>query len=801
MLDGQRVEIKKLDDDQSAVAAHLTGQGHALVIAGPGSGKTHTVVERSIRLIEDGVWPRHIMMMTFTNKAAKEMRTRFMRRVAEAGLPPDDIPTITTFHAFGHRLAVKNPAPCGLAASPSLMGEDDQDRLLRECLAKPMPSDRAAREIKTAIAAYEDIRNLGLAAGWPADEANIRKMLGKSLEKLAGKAWDGLCAYQAAKKSTNTLDFHDLLILPIHALEGDRELRERVRRFASDMTVDEAQDTNLAQYRLVKMLVPPGADGGQRTLVLVGDEDQAIHCWRGANPDNLRLFEKDYGPFVYRLQNNYRSLPGIVGHSNQVIAHNAGRHEKTGRPVRLEKEAASPGGMARKAFTPVGLWKHSDGGDMARHIANAVARSLEAGVPPAEIAVLYRTNKMAEALEPALLAAGVPYRVYRGSELMGRAECKMLGAAVRLAVNPCDLQAFERLSALIPGLGQKRLDEALADAGPLASVYDLLRRMAEKRQDGVVHNTLHFLEGIEDLRQKGPRHLLKWADSAMREWLASQASGAVGREGEGKKPEGFAAWRKKAMGRDLSAAEAASLADPDPVRQATLEDECRQWQERTTLAIRESVARLRLVVETIAERLDSLQASDPASDLTDQWQEAAAIAAAPPDSEGKFPKVSLMTCHAAKGLEFQEVHVAGFSDGLMPLKIKGEDGAEVVQDVEEERRLAYVAMTRAKNRLVLHHATELCLSNGKGWVRYQPSRFCREAGIDTGNAWQSEDRPALLRLDPAVSERLRNDALKIERRSGEPRSHLAGDPPASLPFTEPPPQDESQAAEWLSSRW
>lgn len=682
-----------LDRDQLQIATHKSG--HALVLAGAGSGKTSTIVERSGRLIENSFNPRRMVMMAFTNKAAREMHERLRKYLHDKGYE-GSLPTITTFHSFGHRLIRKNPESCGRTGTPSLMDERDQEKLLRTVLKKHHFDLKLSNEI---VKTYEQIRNHGYVAGLDADRDPIFKMLRENwdLGRHDSAIYDAFCAYEEEKEKANTMDFHDLITLPIRSLETDHEFRDHIRQYIIDLMIDEAQDTNTAQYRLIKLLAPP--DKGQ-SVMLIGDEDQCIHEWRGAYPENLKLFEKEYAPSIFRLENNYRSLPEIVSGAGNIIRNNPDRYDKNGRPTRPATQTS-----------PIDLAVHQNGETMGGRIAHMIDEAIRNGTRPQDIAVLYRTNRMAAVIEPHLLALTIPYRIYKGIELLDRAENRILIAALRLAVNPFDRQAFEKLSDLIPGLGVARIAKLFDSLPPRTSVFDAALKLPPK----ALENARPLLQSIIDLRLKGPRHLMKWADCvAIREFLTDHAEDTLKARGD-KKPMGFDAWLKQKQGGVLN--------DEEQERLTNAETKvCENYYQKRISQIRKSVENMKLVAASINERLNLA----PGMPLEDQWFEAMEIVNRPPDEEGTQAKVSLMTIHSAKGLEWRVVHVAGFSDGLMPLM----DTEGHIENLKEERRLAYVAFTRAKDELYLHHPKILDLKIGKGAQRYQVSRFAAEAEMN-----------------------------------------------------------------------
>lgn len=511
----------------------------------------------------------------------------------------------------------------------------------------------------------------------------------------------GYVDYETEKQTINALDYHDLLILPIQALKNDPVLLRKFQTHIKDLTVDEAQDTNLAQFELIKLLVPPNTI--TQSVIMIGDEDQSIHRWRGANPENLRLFNEAYRPTLHRLENNYRSLPEIVSRAERVIQNNLDRFDKKGVSVRKSHEE------------PVSYHVSAEASDMGDRIAEAIKGSLDRGVEPNEIAILYRTNKMATLLEPALIARNIPYQIYNGQDLLGRAEAKILLAAIRLAINPFDRPAFNKLSEIIPRVGKKTLD--LIESGMSSnksSVFDEVMKLSAPQQASIVP----MLSSIYKLRQEGPKALGQWAagQPEMQGWIIKKAEASL-KTKKLVKPKAYDIWKIYNKNLPLSTEDQLALSQPGVI------NHCENHQRRLNETISNTLDRMKLVWKTISDRCAQLP---PDASLEDQWFEANAVIAAPPDEENKKASVHLMSIHASKGLEFKEVHLAGFSNGLLPLNIDSNPDKE---HLEDERRLAYVGITRAKDKLHVHHAEHINLMDGKGYRFVKPSVFTAEAGF------------------------------------------------------------------------
>jgi len=648
-----------LDSDQARVVAH--DDGPAAVLAGAGSGKTRCTTERAVRrLTECRVPSDGLVLLTFTNKAAGEMRERLRERLAESVR----LPWIGTFHSFGNQLLRQHGKAVGVPRNATLMDADDARRMLDAMLAGPFP-DKGRRLEATRV--FDGLLAAGLDA---TDDEDVPAIT--ALGEAAGfgpvacaRLLEKLRRFEREKRRAAVLDFGDLIHLPIRLLRTDEGLRERVRGRLRDLTVDEAQDTDGAQFRLLNLLVPES-----RTVLLVGDDDQAIYEWRHARPENMRDFIESFGARIYRLERNYRSTPAIVTGGAALVRHNENRLEKNPYAVRTAPRTDR-----------VRLNHYRDADAMADGLSEQIGDAVRRGTSPADIAVLYRKNRLSRIVETALLRRGVPYRIKAGADLLSYADVRMMLAAGRLATNRRDARALARLADLVPGLGARGVSRLISGGDdPFAN----LERLAPRAASGAEK----LFAAIDGLADAGPAELFDWCrrTPVFNDWLVQRARRSV-RAGAGK---------------------------ADDVEQA----------------LRAPYGRMRAVQAAMRRRLDSL---DAAADTAARWGTALEVIAAGTDeAESDAAKVTLCTVHAAKGLEWPEVHLFGFSEGLMPM---ARDGA--VENLAEERRLAYVAITRARNRLTLHHADRIDLGTGVA-ERPEVSRFIAE--IACGQQVETVDR-------------------------------------------------------------
>ena len=683
---------QQLDENQ-ALAVQDRGKA-LLVLAGAGSGKTHTMIERAVRRMYDvprGVDPERMLMLTFSRKACREISERLRGR-----LPPTmELPAVLTYHAYGYRLIRQRPDLCQRRDNPTLMDDADQKRLFGSAL-KAMGV--AGDDLKSARERYDLARNAGLDVRDPRHRDAIRRhFFDGGLDAETETFLDGFENYEALKRQANTLDFNDLQVLPVHGLRDHPEWLETAAGELDEIIVDEAQDTNLVQYRLMYLLgkTAPGS------ITMVGDDDQTIYGWRGAAPDNLKRFQRDFRPVEIHLENNYRSTPEIVDHASRLIAHNASRLEKTSNAV------------ARDGNHRPALATYRDGEAMAEAVADAIRADLDAGARPGDQAVLYRVNRLAKLVEPKLIARGIPYQVQKGTELSRRQEVQMLFAAIRLAINPEDAPAFAKLASLAHGLGDKRIEQIIQ----------------KQREDAMFQGRGLMdiaLDTLSDTRA-GPDMVVLHAAVSV---LVDEGPGAVDLYDWAVSVDPYTRWLKKL---------AKSANDP----RANLESR---------------IQNIELFDSAMKARMADTDQPIRGETTAEQWQQILELTLSTPDEEADTSgKVTLSTIHKAKGLEWGNVHVFGFSDGLIPA-VSGEvvdaDSEEGAEGLEEERRLAYVAITRAAQRLHLHHARFIALPGQDR--RFRLSRFAREMGLEPA----PQDRATVTRANgrPDADEDMGTDA-------------------------------------------
>ncbi|MBI5601367.1 MAG: UvrD-helicase domain-containing protein, partial [Gemmatimonadetes bacterium] len=605
-----------LNTAQRAAVEH--GAGPLLVLAGAGSGKTRVLTARVARIVDElGVAPHRVLAVTFTNKAAGEMRERIARLL---GAEPRGM-WIGTFHGLGARMLRLHADRVGRTAEYTIYDEDDTLTVVRRLMerATVSPKDFAA---KAVVAAISDAKN---ALVTPAEYERL------AMTPLAKAVAPVYAALEPTLRAQNAVSFDDLLVLPVQLLTEHADLRAHYAARFEHLLVDEYQDTNHAQYEFVRLIAGP-----QGNVAVVGDDDQSIYGWRGADVRNILDFERDYpGARVVRLEENYRSTPGILAMANVVIAQNTARRGKTLRAT-------------RPAGEPVTVLKALDDRDEADAIAEAIeARRMNLRERPSEMAVLYRTNAQSRSLEESLRRRSIPYRLIGAVRFYDRREVRDLLAWLRLAANPADDEAFRR-AITVPrrGIGEATV-ELMAEIarGHGISLLDMARRAGE-------------LDGVRPATRQALLDIVRLADR----FRASAADASV----------------------DQLIIE---------ILQATGYDEALRAEGPEGL---DRLDNVRAMVEGAAETV-----VDDGGELglrpLDHFLQKAMLVTAADQLGADADAVTLMTVHTAKGLEYPVVFVSGLEDGLFPLA-RAFDDPEML---EEERRLLYVAITRAERKLTL----------------------------------------------------------------------------------------------------
>ena len=659
------------------IAAVTFGDGPQLVLAGAGSGKTRVITHRIAWLIaERGVEPYRIAAVTFTNKAAGEMRERVDRLL---GLPEGARSEVFvgTFHRFALRLLRRYGERVGVSPGFSILDTQDQLALMKRAI-EDEDLDPSTVTPRAVLSAVSDAKNRLIGPGRFASEAS------GFFETRAARAFH---RYQKLLRQANGVDFDDMIALAVQLLEQEEVLRQRMQRRLRYLLVDEFQDTNFAQLRLVELAI--GAGG---SLTAVGDEDQSIYRWRGAELDNILRFEDAFpGATVHKLERNYRSTQNILDASGALVSNNEQRRGK-----RLWTDHG-PGER-------IALHYAGDEGDEARWIA-ARMRQLHDSYTWTEMAILVRTNAQTRALEDELLRQRIPYSLVAGVRFYERAEIKDLVAYLRVLRNPRDNLSLRRILNQPPrGIGKATAQALFEEAEAMGSaLWDALRfaRLRGVSQRGR-SALLRFRELIEQLRtlaatQDLPTVLQEVIEATGYARLLSKDDADAQARLENVREflsaaqefnEDAGATDLPALVGSIGALEAPPRRDPDPG------DDEEDGDDASPLGPEEDSDPLTMFLDyvSLVSDIDGLQ--------TDAG-------------------VSVMTLHSAKGLEFPVVFVAGLEDGLLP-----HFNSQAPEELEEERRLLYVGMTRAERRL---HLTSCSRRRIAG--RYQdqePSPFLPE---------------------------------------------------------------------------
>lgn len=588
--------------------AVLSTKGPLLVLAGAGSGKTRVITHRIINLILEGVPPGQILAVTFTNKAAKEMRERVMQLLhtfrGTERASADSVPTVTTFHALGVRMLREHHEVFGLRKQFTIYDRSDSNSAIKKSL------ERAGYDPKQ----FEPRRMLSMISRAKGDAVTQAEYAGSTRtypERVAAEVWKH---YDAILKEEHALDFDDLLAKTLSMLKSHPEILNKYYNRYTYVHIDEYQDTNRVQYEIARLIV-----GERANLCVVGDVDQNIYSWRGADIKNILQFERHFPEAkIIMLEENYRSTQTIIEASNNIIEKNINRPQK-------------------KVFTKnhagelIALYAAMGGQEEAEYVALTAKKLVKDGVAPSEIAVLFRTNFQSRALEEAFINYDVPYQML-GTKFFERREIKDVLSYLRFAMNPSSTNDLVRVINTPPrGIGKvtllkvvegKTAELPAKTREKVDSFFQLIDKIASYAREHPVHETIAFI-----MRHTGIEEEYK-------------------HDGE----EGL--------------------------------ERLENIRELVTLGTKYREYEALEAIEHLLE--DSALGSDQ-----DELKE-----------KEEFDAVRLMTIHSAKGLEFPYVFITGLEEGLFPHERLGDERT----DEEEERRLFYVALTRAKKKVFLSYA-------------------------------------------------------------------------------------------------
>jgi len=601
--------LDNLNERQKQAAEHQNGP--LLIVAGAGAGKTKTIAARIVRLVQNGAAPENILAITFTNKAAKEMRERVVfalqsEQSLNRPLTLMERPFVATFHALGVHILRENAGTIGLNRHFNIFDRSDSKKSVRQAMENVGVNPKQFEPGRILeIIAREKSNNL-IVAEYEQTSSN------EYLPGIVAKVWREYDRILAEEKA---FDFDDLLLQTVRLLKNQPAILEKYQNNWHYLLIDEYQDTNKIQYELAKLLADKN-----KNICAVGDTDQLIYGWRGASVRNLLEFENDYpNTTVVLLEENYRSSKRILAVANQVIEKNR---------LRKEKRLFTQKPLGEK----IGLYPAYDETDEANYIAGKAQSLIAAGVAPEEIAALYRANFQSRAIEEAFLNEQIPYQVL-GVRFFERKEIKDVLAYIKAALNPDNLSDFKRaIENPRRGVGKVTLAKALsgmeeklpaAARTKIGEFRNLLAQIKKQALSGKPSETIKFV-----LRASGIETQLK--------------SGG--------------------------------------------EDEKERLENIRELA-------------SLAVKYDAL----PAEGGIEKLLSDAALASDQDELQENKPAVKLMTVHAAKGLEFDYVFITGLEDGLFPHERLGNEKTD--EESEEERRLFYVALTRARKKIFLSYAS------------------------------------------------------------------------------------------------
>jgi ATP-dependent DNA helicase pcrA len=632
-----------LNDDQARAVTH--GDGPLLILAGAGSGKTKTLTHRIAYLIgELKVFPSRILAVTFTNKAAKEMRQRLAQLLSENADNRQFMPWMGTFHSICVRILRMDGASIGLDRRFLIYDTDDQVSLMKQIMKARGLTDKDIKP-RAVLSVISNAKNEMRSA-----EDFSMSARGPREQKIA----ELFFAYEKALKEAAALDFDDILIKTVELLRSKSDIRQKWQRQFEYILIDEYQDTNAVQYVLIKLLV-----NERRNLCVVGDDAQSIYSFRGADYTNILNFERDFpGTTVVKLEQNYRSTGAILNMANSLISHNIHRTDKN-------LWTANGDGVDPK------LWQLYSESEEALAIANEIQAQIANGRQCGDVAVLYRTNAQSYAIERALRQSYIPYKIVGGLRFLDRAVIKDVLAYLRLLYQPSDRVSFLRI-VNTPKRGIGAVSVAKFLEWNTASGRDII-------------SGLLVVEEADNLTARAKRPLLELGKILVE--LQQEIDGSPAELIE-------KIIRQTGYGDFIN--------DGTPQADERMEN----------IGVLVAEAKAYVDVATFLEEMALMSSTDTTADQ----------------------QVTLMTLHAAKGLEFPVVFLTGLEEGILPHARVFDSGK--ADDIEEERRLCYVGVTRAREELFVSCANS---RTQFGQIGYNmPSRFLDEMGLLAGGV----DKPA-----------------------------------------------------------
>jgi DNA helicase-2/ATP-dependent DNA helicase PcrA len=648
--------------------AVLTTEGPVLMLAGAGTGKTAALTARLAHLLATRrAWPSQILAVTFTNRAAREMKERIAHITGGA---VEGMPWLGTFHSVAAKMLRIHAELAGLQSNFTILDTDDQLRVLKQLIAAADLDEKRwpARQLAGCIDRWKN-------KGWNPQDVDA----GESEAFANGRGGELYAQYQERLRTLNACDFGDLLLHMLTIFRTQPEVLGQYRERFRYLLVDEYQDTNAVQYEGLKLLAEP-----RRNLCCVGDDDQSIYSWRGAEVANILRFERDFpGAAVIRLEQNYRSTPHILGAASGLIANNSGRLGKT---LWTEVDAGDK-------VQVVGVW---DGPEEARRVGDEAEAHQRSGGSLNDVAILVRAQFQTREFEERFIAIGLPYQIVGGFRFYERAEIRDALAYLRLVQSPADDLAFERIvNTPKRGLGDKAV--AAIHRHARAARLPLLLAAAE-------------MLGSDELTPQARRSFGRFVgDFARWREMHQQNLPAAAGGGEGDQPQ--------AGGGAIGAA----------LQELTRGQRTAPHAELARLILEESGYTAMLQAERSAESAGRLENLAELARAMEEYESLSAFLehvslVMDNDANRSGEKVTVMTIHAAKGLEFPIVYLAGWEEGVFPSQRALDEGG--LASLEEERRLAYVAITRARRRATILHAANRRIYGQ--WTSSIPSRFVAE---------------------------------------------------------------------------
>ena len=670
--------LRGLNDRQKKGVLHT--EGPLLIIAGAGSGKTRVVTTKIAFLIkEKNIYPSNILAITFTNKAAREMKDRV------AKLLNTDVESmwIGTFHSICVRILRRHIDRLGYERSFTIYDRDDQKTLIKECI-REKDIDKEMYKDAYVLSRISDLKDRGTSP-----QEYINESLGDFRESNIAQLYD---LYQKKLKKYNSLDFDDLIIKTVEVLEKNLDILEKYQEQFKYVFVDEYQDTNKIQYRLVKLL-----SDKYRNISVVGDDNQSIYSWRGADIRNILEFEKDFkGGETILLEQNYRSTQNILDVANRVIENNEDRREK-----RLWTEKKEGNHVIYRQL------EYSD--EEASYIAEKIHHLKYKGYRSSDIAILYRTNAQSRVFEEMFMRESIPYKIVGGLKFYDRREVKDIIAYLKLIENPSDNISLKRIiNTPKRGIGNSTMEKIEAMAGEEGiSIYELLLDMENSSL------STRVVTKVKDFRDMINLLMAKKEIMGLKDFIEEVISSI-----------GYIEDLKKSN---------------------TVED-------RT---------RIENIREFITVALNFEKTSDNPS--MEEFLGSVSLLSDVDKTIDEENLVTMMTVHSAKGLEFKNVFLVGMEEGLFPIS----RSLDKEEDLEEERRLCYVAVTRAEENLYITNAKKRTMYGNTSYT--MPSRFIDEMGnsieVEVARERQLERDELLKVSDYTKPKKFEFKEKKIERKN------------------------------------